>query len=572
MSSRAIVTLTVGSEHRDRWLRRCEENWGRYAERHGFDLIRFDQPLDGSERASKRSPSWQKLLICEQPTVAGYERVVWVDSDILFGVEAASVGDDVPAELVGAVDELDVPSPELLNHIHPGSMPDFYAAAGLPGHFEKLLQAGLLVLSPANHAEILRSVYDNHEDPGPNLNYEMRPLSYELQRAERVHWLDRRFNFTWPLYKAYRYPFLIPHPGHPRAHEAIMHALEEVHCLHFAGCADELDSAFESEARRLAAHQRRRRRTEVSARSPVVMLTYARPDTTRRVLDAVREAKPPRLLVVSDAPRAGADEEAERCGQTRALFETVDWDCEVSTNFAEAHLGITKRIESGLDWAFELEPEAIVLEDDCVPDPTFFAFCDELLQRHRESERVMSICGTNYLFDRTDPPDGYLLSRYFHSGAWASWRRAWRLYDRGLERWPELAAEGWLEKRFGTASHGAAYWRHIFDRAHEQHDAWDAAWVFTCWAHGGLHALPNVNLITNIGFRADATNTRPEHRGAFNDVPTEPAEFPLRQPSRLETDDDADAFIESNAYSGEIDQIFRRIRTARTRGERVGIR
>jgi hypothetical protein len=569
--SRAIVTLTVGSEHLDRWRRRCEESWTLYAARHGFDLIRFDQPLDDSPRARERSPSWQKLLVLEQPEVAGYDQVIWVDSDILFGHDAPALGEGVPPELVGAVDELDVPSPKELGHIHPGSMRDFYAAAGLDADFEKLLQAGLLVLSPNHHSDRLRGIYDEYEDPGPNLNYEMRPLSYELQRTNQVHWLDRRFNFTWPLYRAYRYPFLATQPRHPRAYEALESALREVYCLHFAGCAEELDWAVEDEERRRAGHERRRRQ-QIRASSPVVMLTYARPDTTRRVLDVVREVRPPRLLVVADAPRPDEPEEQERFERTRALFSTVDWECEISANVADRHLGLTERIETGLDWAFEQVPEAIVLEDDCVPDPTFFAFCDALLDRYRESDEVMSICGTNYLFDRIDPPDGYYLSRYFHSGAWASWRRAWRLYDPELSRWPGLKEGEWLAERAGAGSHSVSYWSHNFDRARRKRDAWDCAWSFATWANDAVHAIPNVNLITNVGFREDATNTRPEHRGAFNDVPTEPIEFPLSHPPDLNPDRQADAFIESTMYGGTIDQVFRSIRASRLRGPRVEAR
>ena len=281
---------------------------------------------------------------------------------------------------------------------------------------------------------------------------------------------------------------------------------------------------------------------------------------------------PPRLLVVADAPRPDVPGEVERFEQTRELFDSVDWDCEVSTNIPEGHLGITERIKSGLDWAFDQVGEAIILEDDCVPDPTFFAFCDELLDRHREDDEVMSVCGTNFLFHREDPADGYYLSRYFHSGAWATWGRAWRLYDPALSAWPEVREGGWLGEQVGEGNHAVTFWSHAFERAHRERDAWDAAWLFASWLHGALHAIPNVNLITNIGFRADGTHTRAEHRGAFNDVPSEPARLPLRHPPQLVRDTDADAFIESAIYSGTIEEVFQRIRAARHRGDRLEAR
>jgi hypothetical protein len=563
-ASCAIVTLTIGDEHRNRWLRRCDENWRRYAERHGYDLIRFDEPLDDSPRAWERSPSWQKLLILDQPELAGYEQVVWLDSDILFGEEAECIADRVPLDRVGAVNEVDVPSPDLLNHLHPEPVSAYHEAAGLPGDVDGIVQGGLLVVSPAHHREILRRVYDRYEDPGPNLNFEMRPLSYELQRAGLVKWLDRRFNLVWPLYRADRYPFLATHPRHPRAYEAIQNALAEVHCLHFAGCAEEMDWAFDDEARRRAADSRSRR-NEIRVETPVVMLTFARPDTTRQVLDAVREVKPSRLLVVANAPRPEAAGEAERFEETRALFDTVDWDCEISTNLAESHLDIDHRIGSGLDWAFGLVPEAIVLEDDCLPHPTFFAFCDALLDRYRDTERVMSICGDNFLFDRRMPANGYYLSRHFHSWGWASWRRAWGLFDGELGRWPDLRGTDWLERTVSDSPHAVAYWSHMLERAHREGNGWDAAWLFTSWVHDAVHAIPNVNLVTNIGFREDATNTRAELRGAFNDLPREATRFPLDHPATLDREVEADAYVESIQYSGVIREVFKRIRTARRR-------
>ena len=156
-----------------------------------------------------------------------------------------------------------------------------------------------------------------------------------------------------------------------------------------------------------------------------MLFLFARPDTSARVLDAIRRVRPERLLVVADAPRDEVPGEAERCEATRALLDAVDWDCEVLTNFAEQHLGQTERIESGLDWAFELCEEAIVLEDDTVPDPSFFRFCDELLERHRDDERVLSIGGNGFQFDGPASEDSYCFSRYPKTWGWATWRRAW---------------------------------------------------------------------------------------------------------------------------------------------------
>jgi hypothetical protein len=562
LNDRAIVTLTVGEEWPKRWRRLCERNWRAYADRHGYDLIRIDQPLDDSERARRRSPSWQKLLVLEQSFAARYGRIVWADADLLFGGDAPSVAEGVPAEKVGAVDELWAPSRALRNHIHGIPMDRYYGAAGLEGSFDHIVQGGLLVLSPEHHRNLLREIYDGYEDPGPNLDYEMRPLSYELQKRELVRWLDPRFNRLWTLYKAERYPFLIDHPRHPRARDAVRRALTELYGLHFAGAADEMDellSNLEDEPAKRRAPKRSSR-----TRAPVVLLMFARPDTTARVLDAIREARPPRLLLVADGARDDVPGEEERCAETRDLVERVDWDCEVSTEFADRNMGQKARVESGLTWAFELEEEAIVLEDDTLPHPSFFRFCDELLERYRDDERILSISGNNFQFDGPASSDSYYFSRYPHIWGWAGWRRAWDLYDPEMTRWPELRDTGWLERLLDTP-HSAAYWSYQFELNYRDRHTWDFAWLFAAWLQGGLHVVPNVNLVSNLGFREDATHTRPEQADFLGELPTHEMAFPLTHPEAVTRNAPADDFTERAMFGGVIEKLFDRLRATRGR-------
>jgi hypothetical protein len=560
LSDRAIVTLTVGDEWADRWRRLCEDNWRTYAERHGYDVIRLDEPLDSSERARGRSPSWQKLLVPEQPFAQRYERLVWADADLLFGNEAPAVTDGVPPEKVGAVDEFWAPSQALRDHIHGIPMERYYAAAGLEGSFDHIVQGGLLVLAPDRHRELLREIYDGYEDPGPNLNYEMRPLSYELLKRDLVHWIDPRFNRIWDLYKAERYPFLIDHPRHPRARQAARRGLEELYGLHFAGASEEMDELLSEPP---AEPVVRRTVAEASpTRAPVVLLMFARPDTTARVMEAIREAKPRRLLLVADGPRNEVPGEAERCDQTRALANLVDWDCEVSTNFADRNMGQKERVESGLSWAFELEEEAIILEDDTLPNRSFFHFCDELLERYCDDQQVLSIGGSNFQFDGRASADSYYFSRYPHIWGWASWRRAWDLHDPEMTRWPELHESGWLDGLI-DAPHAAAYWSYQLDLTYRERHTWDYAWLFSGWLNGGLHAVPNLNLVSNLGFREDATHTRPEQGDFLAELPTWDVPFPLVHPDRVERNAAADDFSERALYSGVIDKLFDRLRATR---------
>ena len=595
-NTKAIVTLTIGARYRDRWRLACAENWSRYAERHGYDLISLAQPLDNSQRARARMAGWQKCLILDQPFASRYERIVWVDADVLINSSAPSIVEGVPVEKVGAVDEYSVPThalhaealAKLYHHwecsgvgfVCNPTARSFYAAYGLPARFDAVVQTGVMVLSPAHHRELLLSVYHDYEDQPGLMAGEMRALSYELLDADAVSWIDPRFNFTWSSYRALHFPFLLSHPGHPRVGASINAALRDVYFLHCTGGPTEMalarDQASEPLARDqagpLAASSESPRTLSTKAAkvkrgwgrlsTPVVLLLFARPDTTALVLDAVRQARPRQLLVVADGPPGDADAElSSRVTQARKLIETIDWDCEVLTDLAGGHMGLTRRVESGLDWAFEIVEEAIVLEDDCVPDPTFFRFCEELLGRYRHEDRMMGISGNDFSSDPDRHADRYRVSRYPLTWGWATWGRAWRLYDPQMSQWPELRESQWLNGLLQNR-HAVSYWTHIFEKTFRERHMWDYAWTLTCWLRGGLYIHPEVNLVTNIGFGPDATHTRGE-ASAFARLPTRPARFPLAHPGDLVLDEEGDRFLEDVMFGGNLARLFERIRGGR---------
>jgi hypothetical protein len=574
-NSKAILTLAIGPGFAARWHSICEPRWRRYCERHGYDLICIEEPLDTSERARRRSPAWQKCLILGQPLVQGYDQIVWVDSDILPNPEAPSIADSVPVERVGAVDEYSMPTREVhartlaklyrrwdadgIQYVHNLTTEEYYRNVDLPPTFDAVVQTGVMVLSPSHHRELLEEVYERYEDSGPGFNYEMRPLSYELLRAGVVTWLDPRFNYIWGHYKALHFPFLVTHPRHARAAECAARALSNVHFLHFTGSLEEMAPAAvqppPAPKRRLPTLQPRR----PGLRTPVALLVHARPDLTRGLVEIVRAARPSTLLVVADGP-SGPDD-AARCEQTREVIANAGLECDVLTNYADDHLGLKRRVESGLDWIFGLVDEAIVLEDDCHPHPTFFGFCEELLARYRDDPRVTTISGNNFGQGADIADASYFFSRYPLIWGWATWARAWRHYSADLAAWPELRERGWLEALFDDPQ-AVQYWTYIFDQRRALEDTWDAGWLFGSWLAEGLTAVPCRNLVTNLGFGEHATNTT-DHRDVFSGVPAVAADSPLRHPLRIERDVEADAFLEDVLFSGNLGRLFQRIRTLR---------
>ncbi len=246
-------------------------------------------------------------------------------------------------------------------------------------------------------------------------------------------------------------------------------------------------------------------------KTPVSFLVFNRPETTSRVFEEIRRVRPPKLLVVADGPRPDLLGEAEKCDAVRAIIEQVDWPCEVLKNYSDTNLGCKRRVSSGLDWVFEQVPEAIILEDDCLPNPSFFRFCEELLEKYRDDERVMQIGGCNFQ-DGIKRGDGsYYFSIYSHIWGWASWRRAWKYYDVSISSWRKTIHEKFLYALF-TDKKTVKYWEEILDRVQRgEIDTWDYQWVFTVWSHNGLAILPQRNLISNIGFSEEGTHVKDAH-------------------------------------------------------------
>ena len=281
--------------------------------------------------------------------------------------------------------------------------------------------------------------------------------------------------------------------------------------------------------------------------TPVAFLIFNRPDTTLRVFKEIAKVRPPKLLVIADGPCSSHLNEADKCAATRAIIDQVDWDCEVLTNYSEVNLGCKKRVSSGLDWVFNTVEKAIILEDDCLPHPTFFRYCEELLEYYRHDQRVMHISGDNFQFGRKRNSDSYYFSRYSHVWGWASWRRAWKHYDVEIKLWESVKEGNWLIDIFGDQK-VALSWEKTFQSVYDgKIDTWDYQWLFACWLQNGFAILPNSNLISNIGFGADATHTTGVSE--FANMPVESMEFPLRHPLYILRNAQADQFSQMTHFN-----------------------
>jgi len=286
---------------------------------------------------------------------------------------------------------------------------------------------------------------------------------------------------------------------------------------------------------------------EYRLNKPVAFLVFNRPETTARVFEAIRQARPPVLLAVADGARSDRPGETERCAAVRSILETVDWPCDVRKNYSETNLGCKRRISSGLDWVFSQVEETIILEDDCLPHPGFFRYCEELLERFRRDERIWMISGDNFQFGRRRTPYSYYFSTYPHIWGWASWRRTWNHYDLEMKLWPEIRDGGWLSDIFHDPR-SVAYWKGNFERTYQgKFDTWDHQFFFSMLTHRGLSVAPSVNLVSNIGFGPHSSHTR---KGDFTEnLPVSAPQFPLVPPPFVIRDKEADRFEQETIYN-----------------------
>ncbi len=278
--------------------------------------------------------------------------------------------------------------------------------------------------------------------------------------------------------------------------------------------------------------------------TPVLFIIFNRPDTTKKVLEKIREIKPTRLFVVADGPRDNIEQDKYNVSQTRKLIDGIDWNCEVTKNYSEINLGCRNRVSSGINWFFEKVDMGIILEDDCLPNNSFFYFCEELLLKYKDQSNVMMISGNNFQDGNIRGDYSYYFSKYAHIWGWATWKRAWDRYDVNMESLNDFINNNGL-RMISNSKHVQQYWLDYFRMTRDgQIDTWDYQWTYAIFRSAGLCVAPNVNLVSNIGFNNNATHTKSANNKYANMKTQEILN--VNYPSYVEVDRFADNYEEKN--------------------------
>lgn len=290
-------------------------------------------------------------------------------------------------------------------------------------------------------------------------------------------------------------------------------------------------------------------------KTPIILIIYKRLGTTLKVFERIKQIKPTKLYLIADGPKN--IEEGKKCLEVRNIIENIiDWKCDLIKVYSDTNLGCAKRIQTGLDYVFENEEMAVILEDDTLPDPSFFNFCEELLKRYKDDLRVAHISGCNLYSNAVNFKESYCFSSVVNIWGWATWKRSWKNFDLSMSSWQDDDQISLLNN--WCVSHRQKNGlRKMFDLHCKNDDpwTWDYQWIYSCWKNNGLSINPSSNLVSNIGIGPNATNTKssvdieiyPSTLGAIS--------FPLRHPNITRNTD-----FETNYYRESQPPFIRRIK------------
>jgi hypothetical protein len=249
--------------------------------------------------------------------------------------------------------------------------------------------------------------------------------------------------------------------------------------------------------------------SELQFEIPILFLVFNRPELTEQVFSEIQKLKPSKIYISADGPRDNRPGERNKCDQVRRLVSKIDWPCNASFRFLEKNLGCKLAVSSALEWLFASEEFGIVLEDDCLPNPSFFNFCKENIYNYMSDNRIMCISGNNFQNGNWRGDGSYYFSGIPTIWGWATWKRSWCLWDGALQNYPVFRDQK-LIKTVVSDKKAQKFWIHKFEDVFvgRNRSTWGFPWVFTVMMHNGLCITPNKNLVTNIGFGPDGTHGR----------------------------------------------------------------
>lgn len=241
--------------------------------------------------------------------------------------------------------------------------------------------------------------------------------------------------------------------------------------------------------------------------TPVALIFFARPDVLALTFEAIRRAKPNKLLLIQDGPRPQRLDDIENINKCREIVSNIDWECEVFKNYSDVNLGCGLRVYSGLSWAFQYVDKLAIIEDDCVPSLGFFEFTDELLEKYKDDERIGMISGMNNLeiYDKT--PYDYFFTEYGSVWGWATWKRVWDTVDFNMEFINDADSERLIKNLYGPSFYEVGREKLSNVKKGIKQSSWSHQYGLNMFLNSYLTIVPQKNLITNVGLTENSANS-----------------------------------------------------------------
>lgn len=286
-------------------------------------------------------------------------------------------------------------------------------------------------------------------------------------------------------------------------------------------------------------------------KTPILLITFNRPNHVRRVLAEIRKQQPTQLFVCQDGAREGNENDRVKCQEVRAVVEKlVDWPCELHTFYQDKNLGCGPGPAAGLTWFFEYVEAGLIFEDDAVPHPDFFEYAATLLEKYKDDQSVRAIGSMNIDTHKWGDGSYYFSMMNRNLCAWATWRRAWMDFDLYLRDLPWRKLDKVL-RRYGCPFYEREYWLDRLDEAKKDAqggNSWDQQFFMSIWLNGGKGIIPNVNLSSNIGTVGEGTHLMVEGN-IIDNVPTKPI-LPLIHPTSTRIQSEADREFYCRYFDG----------------------
>jgi len=283
--------------------------------------------------------------------------------------------------------------------------------------------------------------------------------------------------------------------------------------------------------------------------TPILFLVFNRLEATKKVFAQIKQLKPKKLFIAADGYRSDVKGEKNKCESVKKyILDNIDWKCEVKTLFSDKNLGCGLNVSRGITWFFKNVSEGIILEDDCLPNQSFFYFCEKLLHYYRHNLRVFMISGDNFSPESlTNNDSSYYFSNIPHIWGWATWRRAWKKFNFNINDLSEFIGNHTLDRVWNNKKI-EQYWIDLFSESRlANSDIWCWKWAYAIWKNNGICINPNINLVSNIGLNSMGTHTLHDFYKELS-PPKKKMVFPIKHPKEMKINKDADSFVNKNIF------------------------